>query len=207
MSKKKNKKDEEKEIEIQEEEVTEELKSVEDESSDDDASELKISDLEEKVKTLEDTLLRKVAEFENFKRRTENDQLNLLKYSAESFILKILPVYDDLTRSVQHLEESDTDAFQKGFRLVFDKFTKILDEQGVKKLEAKGKEFDVDYHEALMQQPSNDVPTNTILEEVESGYIYKDKVIRHAKVIVSQAIDENGENSQDGTNDNEEQEN
>jgi molecular chaperone GrpE len=210
MSKKKDKKIEESEIEINEDEKKEkegednngeiETKTAEKNDEND------ITELNEKIKKLEDTLLRKVAEFENFKRRTENDQLNLLKYSAESFILKILPVYDDLSRSVNHIEESDTDSFRQGLKLVYDKFTKVLDEQGVKKLDVKGKEFDVEYHEALMQQPSNEAPSNTVLDEVESGYIYKDKVIRHAKVIVSQALHESDEENNESKNDNEEQE-
>ena len=189
MSKNKEKKDAEKEIELKDEtsldqdsieEDTEDNTGVDDEKS--------VAELEDRIHELEDTLLRKVAEFENYKRRTENDQMNLIKYSAESFILKILPVFDDLGRSVNHLDDSNDQSFKDGLKLVYDKFTKILDEQGVKKIEAKGNEFDVDYHEALMQQPSNEFPANTVLEEVETGYIYKDKVIRHAKVIVSQEI-------------------
>ena len=207
MTRKKDKNSEEKE-EIKKEPVIEE--DSEKQKSDDipeDESEKSISELEEKVQVLQDSLLRKVAEFENYKRRTENDQLNLIKYSAESFILKILPVYDDLSRSVNHLGESNLDSVKEGLKLVFDKFTKILEEQGVKKIEAKGKEFDVDYHEALMQQPSNDFPPNTVIEEVEAGYEYKDKVIRHSKVIVSQEIaDSVNEEIDDSKSKNEEQE-
>lgn len=163
-----------------------------------------IKNLEEKVKNLEDSLLRKIAEFENYKRRTENDQLNLLKYAAESFILKILPVYDDLRRSVDHLDESNIESLKEGLKLVLNKFNKVFDDQGIKKMEVKGKEFDVEYHEALMQQPSKEVPSNTILEEIDAGYMYKDKVIRHAKVIVSQQIAEPEQEENDLNNDIEE---
>lgn len=165
-----------------------------------DKEEKSIKELEKKIKELQDTVLRKAAEFENYKRRTENDQLNLIKYAAESFILKILPIYDDLQRSVDHLDESNMDSLKEGLKLVLDKFSKTLDEQGVKKLESKGKEFDVEYHEALMQQPSNKVPANTVLEEVEAGYQYKDKVIRHAKVIVSQGTNESEEEESNESN-------
>ncbi len=195
MKKKKDKKIEEKEIKIQENESADETeKTAENTEVDKETTEEpSVVELEEKVQSLQDTLLRKVAEFENYKRRTENDQLSLLKYSAESFILKVLPVYDDLGRSVDHLGESNIDSLKEGLKLVYDKFTKILDDQGVKKLEVKGKEFDVEFHEALMQQPSSEVPSNTVLNEIESGYIYKDKVIKHAKVIVSQEIEENND--------------
>ncbi len=152
--------------------------------------------LEEKINSLQDALLRKAAEFENYKRRTENDQLNLIKYAAESFILKILPIYDDLQRSVIHLGETSFESVKEGLKLVLDKFNKTLDEQGIKKIETKGQEFDVEYHEALMQQPSDEFPPNTVLEEVDPGYIYKDKVIKHAKVIVSKEP-ENEDNGKD----------
>ena len=154
--------------------------------------------LEEKINSLQDALLRKAAEFENYKRRTENDQLNLIKYAAESFILKILPIYDDLQRSVVHLGETSFESVKEGLKLVLDKFNKTLDEQGIKKIETKGQEFDVEYHEALLQQPSDELPPNTVMEEVDPGYIYKDKVIKHAKVIVSKESEkeDNGNDSE-----------
>jgi molecular chaperone GrpE len=190
------------ELEVEDSEKEEETNLTED-NSDEMDSEEKIKELEEKNQTLEDTLLRKVAEFENYKRRTENDQMNLLKYAAESFILKILPVYDDLQRSVNHLNEDNEDSVKEGLKLVLNKFTKVFDEQGIKRIEAKGEEFDVEYHEALMQQPNNELPSNTVLEEIEAGYLYKDKVIRHAKVIVSQNTDSE-EPIEDSNNENEE---
>ncbi len=151
----------------------------------------KLSQLEKDNQELKDSLLRKVAEFENYKRRTEKDQLNFLEYAAESFIIKILPIYDDLNRSIEHLDEAkDINSIKQGLKLVLEKFKKTLEDQGIKKIEAKDKEFDFNYHEALMQQNSDDVPPNTVLQEVEPGYMYKDKVIRHSKVIVSQDNEE-----------------
>lgn len=205
MKKNKDKKIKDKEIEVQD--VNEDVEQKIEEAIDDLESEINIKDepsiaeLEEKIQSLQDTVLRKAAEFENYKRRTENDQLNLFKYAAESFILKILPVYDDLGRSVDHLSESNIDSLKEGLKLVYDKFTKILDEQGVAKLDVKGKEFDVEYHEALMQQPSNEVAANTVLNEIEAGYMYKDKVIKHAKVVVSQGIEPQSEEDNDSQND------
>ena len=147
----------------------------------------KVSILEAEVADLKDKMLRKAAEFENYKRRTENDQFNLLKYGAEAFIIKLLPVVDDLERSLQHIEETvELISIKDGMRLIYDKLMKILDDQGVKKFESKGKTFDVNYHEALMQRTDETLPPNTVIDELESGYLYKDKVIRHAKVIVSE---------------------
>lgn len=200
--KEENKVDEEKELnksenkseELNEEELEKELKErlesfekeVEKEENEKETSKI---ELEEKISSLQDSLLRKVAEFENYKRRTENDQMNLIKYGAESFILKILPVYDDLQRSLLHLDTDKIESVKEGLKLVLDKFTKTLTEQGIKKIDAKGQEFDVEYHEALLQQPSNEFPPHTVIEEVDPGYIYKDKVIKHAKVIVSKEVE------------------
>jgi molecular chaperone GrpE len=147
----------------------------------------KIQVLENEVEELNDKVLRKSAEFENYKRRTENDQINLLKYAAESFISKLLPIIDDFERSMKHIDSvNDNDSVKEGMGLIYDKFVKLLDEQGVKKMESKGKPFDVNYHEAVMQQKADNFPPHTVIDELECGYIYKDKVIRHAKVIVSE---------------------
>jgi molecular chaperone GrpE len=160
------------------------------------------TELEEKVKELQDQLLRKAAEFENYKRRTENDQLNLLSFAAESFITKILPVIDDFERSLDHISDADSaEAIKKGIMMVYDKLIKILDDQGIKKIDSVGKPFNVDYHNALMQIKDDTVPAHTVVEEVEKGYMYKDKVIRHAKVIVSEdAGEENDQQNEDKEN-------
>lgn len=159
----------------------------------DKSSELlaKIANYEVELKEIRDAYLRKAAEFENYKRRSENEQSILLKYAAEPFIKNMLHIYDDLDRSLQHASEENTQSLAEGVKLVYDKFTKILENQGVVRMDAKGKPFDVHFHEALMTRPSIEVPDQTVLEVVENGYLYKEKVIRHAKVIVSQAVEEN----------------
>lgn len=148
----------------------------------------KIKSLEVEVNKYKELMLRKAAEFENYKRRTENDQLNLLKYAAESMIIKLLPTIDDLERSLSHMtEETDIQKIKEGIQLIYNKFMKILDEQGVKKIESVGKPFNVEFHAALLQRADDTVPPHTVLDELETGYMYKDRVIRHAKVIVSEA--------------------
>ena len=188
--KKKHMKDEKQPGELKKEE-TEEIKSderislpSEEEFSDENK---KLIELEKQVAELTDKFLRKAAEFENYKRRTENDQLNLIKYAAESFIIKLLPVIDDFERSLEHIDTAkNNDALKEGIKLVYDKLLKVLDDQGVKKIESVGKPFDVHYHEALMQKKADKVEPHTVLEELEKGYLYKDRVIRHTKVIVSE---------------------
>lgn len=147
----------------------------------------KINLLESEVSKYKELMLRKAAEFENYKRRTENDQLNLLKYAAEALIIKLLPTVDDLERSLAHItEETDVQKIKEGVQLIYNKLIKTLDDQGVKKIESIGQPFNVEFHEALLQRADDSVPPHTVIDELETGYMYKDRVIRHAKVIVSE---------------------
>ena len=172
----------------QEENISENLEQNEKGSeSFDEKAEIKIAELEMQVKDWQDKLLRKAAEFENYKRRTENDQFNLINYAAESFIVKLLPIVDDFERTLEHIDDIDNNKSVKdGIKLVYEKLLKVLNDQGIKKMQTKGQPFNVDYHDALMQKKDDSVPDHTVLEEIESGYLYRDKVIRHAKVIVSE---------------------
>ncbi len=150
----------------------------------------KIEELEKEKNELKEMLQRKAAEFENYKRRTEKEQEVLLKYASEPFILKMLKIYTDLEKTVSHFGENENiENIKQGVILIFNNFKKAFEEMDVKKIEAEGKEFDFNLHDALMQQPSTNVPENTILQVVEQGYTFKDKVIKHAKVIVSKAVE------------------
>lgn len=155
----------------------------------------KVADLEKQSAAYKDQLLRKAAEFDNYKRRTEADTLNFAKFASENIITQLLPILDDLSRSLKSGKEKlESDPFYKGVELIYTKFVKILETQGLKAMETVGKEFNVDYHDALMQVPKSDVPPHTILEEIEKGYMLFDKVIRHAKVIVSSPVEEEVKN-------------
>jgi molecular chaperone GrpE len=180
--------DEQNKLTGQEENISENLGQNEKGSeSFDEKTELKIAELEMQVKDWQDKLLRKAAEFENYKRRTENDQFNLINYAAESFIIKLLPIVDDFERTLEHIDDIDNNKSVKdGIKLVYEKLLKVLNDQGIKKMQTKGQPFNVDYHDALMQRKDDSVPDHTVLDEIESGYLYRDKVIRHAKVIVSE---------------------
>ncbi len=160
----------------------------------------KVAELEKQNEELNNTLLRKAAEFENYKRRNENEVQNLMKYASEPIVMKIIPVFDDLERSFNHLdEETNIESLKTGLKMVHDKFAKAFEEIGIKRIETKGQPFDFNYHEALMQREAADVPAHTVLEEIEPGYVYKDKVIKHAKVIVSQEVvgEGNAESNED----------
>ena len=151
------------------------------------ALEEKLKSAEQELESYKDRLLRKAAEFENYKRRVENDQFNLLKYAAESLIIKLLPIIDDFERSLIHIKDAkDVDSIKDGIKLVYDKLMKMLEDRGVKSIDAVGKPFDVHYHEAIMQRKADDVEPHTVIDEFEKGYLYKDRVIRHTKVAVSE---------------------
>lgn len=160
----------------------------------------KIEQLQKDVETYKDAFLRKAADFENYKRRTENEHANIIKYSGESILVKLLPIIDDFERSLLHLENyKDTESIKNGVKLIYDNLMKILAQQGVKKIESVGKPFDVHYHEAMLMKktPPGEAEPHTVLEEIQTGYQYKDKVIRHAKVVVSEDGDAENTEPQD----------
>jgi len=149
---------------------------------------------ENETAVLKDKLLRKAAEFENYKRRTDSEISNYIKYASENIIKELLPVYDDLGRSVDSINRGETKDFEtlkKGVMLIYDKFKNVLEKEGLKEINSHGKEFDVDVNSALMQIPRDDVQPNTVLEVVEKGYKLKDKVVKHEKVLVSSEQNKN----------------
>ncbi|MCU0372358.1 MAG: nucleotide exchange factor GrpE [Ignavibacteria bacterium] len=153
-----------------------------------DTKEAETEKLKLEVQKYKDSLLRKMAEFENYKKRTDSEISNYLKYASEHLLKSLLPVYDDLNRSIESIEKGETKDFEtlkQGIQSVTDKFKNILASEGLSEVEVLGKEFDVNTSEAILQIPNADVPPHTVVEVVEKGYKLKDKVIRFAKVIVS----------------------
>jgi molecular chaperone GrpE len=150
------------------------------------ATEVSVEELNKKIEELTDLLKRKAAEFENYKRRTENDISVFYRYANESLLKEILPLLDDFDRVIAAFKEKhDQKTFHKGIELLYDKFKKTLIKQGLKEMDAEGKDFDVNLHDALMMQPDENSEPNKVLNVVEKGYFLNDKVLRHAKVIVS----------------------
>ncbi|MBE0645290.1 MAG: nucleotide exchange factor GrpE [Bacteroidetes bacterium] len=158
------------------------------EMTDTQAAELEAARTE--IAQLKDQLLRKAAEFENFKRRTREEKDLLMKYGAEGVILDLLPVIDDFERSLSSgKEHPDFEATYKGVEIIYGKLVRILENRGLRPIDAVGKPFDVDYHDALLQIPSAEVEPGTVLDVAEKGYMLYEKVIRHAKVTVSRESD------------------
>ena len=180
------------------EENTDQPKQQDAEQNEAEMLKRKSAELEETIAQLKDQLLRKAAEFENYKKRTENEYASLVKYANEDLISNLLPVIDDFHRSVKmgqtasgdknSPDPQSADALLRGNELIYNKFMKILEGIGVTAFDSVGMPFDPNFHDALLQVPRNDVAPHTVVEEVEKGYKLNDKVIRHAKVIVSGEI-------------------
>ncbi len=140
-----------------------------------------------KVAEYKEKCLRIQADFENSRKRLDREKQDFVKFANEGIILDLLNVLDDLERSVQLSEEKHQDlaAFLKGVEMIVAHLYQMLKNHGVKPIEAKGKAFDPNYHEALMQVEDNSFPDHTVVEEMQKGYLLNDRVIRTSKVKVS----------------------
>ena len=140
------------------------------------------------LEELKDKYLRTVAEFENFKRRTLKEKTELILNGGEKAITAILPIIDDMERAIENAhKQACVDAVEEGWELIYKKLLSTLEGMGVKKIEVDGKDFDVDFHEAVAMVPGmGDDKKGKIIDCVQTGYTLNDKVIRHAKVAVGQ---------------------
>ena len=121
------------------------------------------------------------ADFENFKKITDKQNKEIIKFANENIIKEFLDCYEDFGRA---LEVEDDKNLREGIELTYNKFKDILTKEGVEEIPAKGEKFDLNKHEALMVQASDDVENGYIIEELMKGYMYKDKVLKYSKVIV-----------------------
>lgn len=144
---------------------------------------------EEKIAAQQDQILRQMAEFDNYRKRTIKEKAELIKNGGEKVITAILPVIDDLERALQNMK-SDNDevtALRDGVELIYNKFLKNLQQEGLEKIATQEADFNTDYHEAIALVPApSDELKGKILDCVQTGYMLNEKVIRHAKVVVGQ---------------------
>lgn len=146
----------------------------------------KLAAAEAQIAELKDKYLRSVAEFDNYKKRTLKEKAELLLNGSEKTVCAILPILDDFERALAD-NTDDAAAMKKGMQLIFNKFCKTLETLGVKQIETEGKDFDVDFHEAVAMVPGmGDDKKGKVIDCVQTGYQLNDKVIRHAKVAVGQ---------------------
>ncbi|MBL7661297.1 nucleotide exchange factor GrpE [bacterium] len=132
-----------------------------------------------------DKYLRAVAELENFKKRALKERSDLLKYTGENVIFDLLEVVDNLERALSHKDTNSVDELVKGIEMIRNQFVSILDKHSVRAKACRGEKFDPNMHQAMASVPSEAEAPGTILEEYRKAYMYKDKLIRPAQVVVS----------------------
>lgn len=143
--------------------------------------------VKEKIEELEDKVKRQMAEFDNFRKRTEKEKSAMFETGAKSVIDKMLPVVDNFERGLQSIpEEEKGTAFAEGMSMVYKQLMDGLDELGVKAIEAVGTEFNPELHNAVMQMESEEYETGIVAQELQKGYRYRDAVVRHSMVAVVQ---------------------
>lgn len=174
--------EENKNEEIKEEKKAEEPKEHKKEHKKDK----KLEELQNEINTLKDKNMRIAAEMVNTLRRKDEETNRLLKYSNESLITELLPVIDNFERALNvDATSNDIESYQKGMTMIYNSLKNILEKFEVKEIEAIDKEFDPSYHQAVMQEEKEGTKENIVIEVLQKGYTYKDKVIRPAMVKVS----------------------
>lgn len=176
---------------IEQEEIKDEnlVQEESNETSNNEENNAPVNEVEQLKASLaeqKDKYLRLFADFDNFKKRTAKERLDLLSTAGKDIILSVLPVLDDFERALQAAENAkDVESVKDGMGLIKNKLSNILEQRGLKPIESIGKDFDVELHEAITEIPA---PTEDmkgkVIDEVQKGYSMNDKLIRHAKVVV-----------------------
>jgi molecular chaperone GrpE len=194
MTKKEKKTDQHEETTQQEQQNTLETDTQQEAEKVEEKAEEKIEDKKpektdkEKLDEMNDKYLRLAAEYDNYRKRTLKEKMELTKTAGADILVNILPVMDDFERALSHLDQAkDMNAVKDGIILIYNKFTEFLKQRGIKEIEAKEKDFDTDIHEAITKIPA---PTEElkgkVVDVVEKGYYMYDKVIRFSKVVVGE---------------------
>lgn len=141
---------------------------------------------DEQIEDLTDRLRRQMAEFENFRKRTEKEKSQMFDMGAKTIVEKVLPVIDNFERGLAAVpEDKKEDAFVVGMDKIYKQFLTTLEEAGVKPIEAVGQEFDPNFHNAVMHVEDEELGENIVAEELQKGYMYRDAVVRHSMVKVA----------------------
>lgn len=151
------------------------------------------SELQARIESLEDALLRAKADYQNFQRRATTERIDAVRYANAELMRSLLNAMDDFDRTLAASNDATLDAIVAGVRLVYENLQKALTDNGLEIIEARGKTFDPAIHQALMQQPSDECAPGTVIEQVTRGYRLRDRVLRPARVIVAKAADDGGQ--------------
>ncbi len=143
---------------------------------------------EEKLAEMQDKYVRLSAEFENYRKRTLREKMELSKYAGENLLLKIIPLMDDFERALSHMDSAtDSVAMKNGIDLIYVKFSEFLKQNGIKEIESLNSNFNVDLHEAVAKVPvTEDEKKGKVIDVMQKGYYLQDKVIRFSKVVVGE---------------------
>lgn len=149
-------------------------------------AEAPVDDLQDKLAEANDRYLRLAAEFDNYRRRSAKERMDLISLANENLVKDMLPIIDDFERALAAIKDSDdTDSAKEGVELIYNKLVAFLKKNGVKEIEAVGKDFDTDFHEAVAQFPVEDKDKkNKVIDVTQKGYTMGEKVIRYAKVVI-----------------------
>jgi len=160
--------------------------------------------LKDKEKEIMDKMLRLQADVDNIKKRLERDKEAFIKFSNEQIIRELIPFVDDFKRAFEAADNTkDFNVLHKGVEMILKHLLELLKSKGVREIEAEGKPFDPAYHEAMLQVETDEYPEDTIIEELEKGYLLNSKVLRTAKVKVSKAKSDSGDDISEQESDNE----
>ena len=140
---------------------------------------------EKSIEEYIEDLKRLQAEFDNYRKRVEREKEEFTRYANEKLVLKLIDVCENLERGLENCGESDDTEFVRGIRMIHKQMSEILSDAGVQRIKAMGREFDHNLHEAVMQTETDEVPEDTVLEELQHGYLLHGKVLRHSKVRIS----------------------
>jgi len=142
--------------------------------------------LKKELEEVKDNYLRLSAEFQNLRKRFEREKIDIVLHANEKFIEMILPILDDFERSLSASDSNNSlEGFRNGVELIYKNLLETLEKEGVKPIKSVGEQFDHNFHDALMMTEKEGTKSGTIVEEAMKGYYYKDKVLRHSKVIVA----------------------
>lgn len=142
---------------------------------------------DEQIEELQDRVKRQMAEFDNFRKRTEKEKAQMFEVGAKSIIEKILPVVDNFERGLAAIPENEqSSAFADGMNMIYKQLMTELEQAGVTPIEAVGKEFDPELHNAVMQVENDELESGTVAQELQKGYTYRENVVRHSMVTVVQ---------------------
>lgn len=145
-------------------------------------------DCNDKIQELQEKYLRLYSDFENFRKRAGRERIDLIQNANKDLLLELLPVYDDFERAVESIDKvEDTQALIEGFKFIFSKFQRLLQQAGLSEIEAIGTTFDPEYHDAITKIPAPDAEMKgKIVDQIQKGYKLNDKIIRHSKVVVGE---------------------